>query len=72
MNLFNPDRHAQNSTLWQFCIVLKNLGDPRLSKGVTLLIWSAFGLAISYSLVAHWYWTLPMNQPTTEDQADVG
>lgn len=34
--LLDPSRFHQDSAWWQFCVLTKNMDDPRMSAGVTI------------------------------------
>lgn len=37
LRFFDPRNHMQGSAWWQFCVLMQNMEDPRLSAGMNIL-----------------------------------
>lgn len=61
---FDAANHKQGSSWWQFCILLKNMEDPRFAGGVNILTTFQALIVLVLFTGAYFYWTAPANCPT--------
>lgn len=68
LKAFDADRYRTDSAWWQFCILLRNMEDPRFATGVDILC-LLFSLIIFGGFVAGAIVT-PLNCPAPKEDAE--
>lgn len=68
LKAFDADRYRTDSPWWQFCILLRNLEDPRFASGVDILC-LLFSLVIFIGFVGGMVMT-PLQCPAQQEDAD--
>ena len=68
--VFNAKRYEQGSRMWQMCIVLENMEDPRFIRGSELLILLLYLPCIVMVIVGAVVWIPPHNNPAPQEDVN--